>query len=225
MESTLKRLNPLTNIFLEFPSSKQFNHIFEIISVNSVEDIIQKYKLMKTQHPNHHLIFLFESFRFCLCFVFFKDQKINIDELEEKLKTHPYNQTSVIPGLFASLYSQTVEINNPPINQKELLSLKKPNLFFKSIFGQHGFDQCDSAKDKLKRFLFWLKNSKKERFYARNLPTFFHSNIFGGLVNDLLIKIIRKNEKIPFDTLIVNLQERLDRSKDFGSTKNISLFK
>ena len=223
MKSTLKKLNPLTNIFTEPPDTSKYNHVFRIIPVTCLTEIINIYKSAKVNTPNQHLIFIFESFRFCLCFVFLKDEKINVELLKDKLEGHDHNQVSVIPGLFCSLYNNTVEIHYRQVKQqlKPIISGKK---FFKEIFGQYNFNQSVSARDKLKKYLFWLDHKKKQDFYVNNLPTFMNSNIFGGFINDILIKIIQKNAKLTFDLFILNLQERLDRTKDLGTTKLISVF-
>lgn len=227
IESALKRLNPLTNIFLEEPKAEEFPYVFELFSVSSLSEILQIYKKSKKKSPSHHLIFLFESFRFNLCFVFLKNKPVDIQQLEQKLKDNEHNQITTILGLFLSLYKDKPEIEEESLDQNPLKFLDQigdAEEFYEKFFIQENMEEHKSAKDSLIQFLEHLDERKKKLFYKNNKPTFFSSNIFGGFINDILVKVIQKEGNLGFNLMIHNHQEVLDRTKDMGSTKTIQLF-
>ena len=199
-----------------------FLHIFELISINSLEELKQKYKEAKKGNPRH-LLFIFEKHRFSLCFVFLSNWKVDIDSLEEKLKTHENNQMSVILGLFCSLYATT---DSRELSEKTE-EFERPfdkSSFREKVFNEKAFNDSQNASEKLRKFLFFVNSKQKSLFYLNNAPTFYASSIFGGFLNDLIIKVVQGKGHLEFDLLVYNHQEYFDRTKDLGSTRVLSLF-
>lgn len=194
-----------------------FKNEILLIGVKSFEDLKNKFELNKESLKNSHLLFIFESFRFSLCFIFPKNSNHQFEDFENKLEENEDNQTSCILTLFKYIYESEHEI----IEQDEDLK----NINIDELFSEL---EKKNNKNQIQEILEYLKKADEKfkfKYQMNNQPEFIVSSMFGCLINNLILKLLEKGNEIDFDLLIFNSNEILDRSKDLGTSRNIKLFK